>query len=121
MQALSLQLADSYIGAFGKLASHSNTLVVPANAGDTASMITQALGIFRNVDSASEEMPPCPWSHSLCFHVRSLLLRLAPVISILSAYLYTLSCHREARREGKVLPSVVAVIPGGVYFETDPR
>ncbi|PHJ25149.1 spfh domain band 7 family protein [Cystoisospora suis] len=52
MQALSLQLADSYIGAFGKLASHSNTLVVPANAGDTASMITQALGIFRNVDSA---------------------------------------------------------------------
>lgn len=60
MQALSLQLADSYIGAFGKLAGHSNTLVVPANAGDTAGMITQALGIFRNVDSASEELGSFP-------------------------------------------------------------
>lgn len=58
MQALSLQLADNYISAFGHLAKSSNTLVVPANAGDAASMLTQALTIFKHVDGTLSAAAP---------------------------------------------------------------
>nr|AAU00741.1 stomatin-like protein [Toxoplasma gondii] len=64
MQALSLQLADNYISAFSKLGKSSNTLVVPANAADITSMVTQALTIFKNVDGAFTQAaapaPPSP-------------------------------------------------------------
>ncbi|KEP63094.1 UNVERIFIED_CONTAM: SPFH domain / Band 7 family protein [Hammondia hammondi] len=63
MQALSLQLADNYISAFSKLGKSSNTLVVPANAADITSMVTQALTIFKNVDGAfTQAAAPAPSS-----------------------------------------------------------
>lgn len=55
MQALSLQLAENYVSAFGRLAEKSNTLIVPADAANAAKMLGQALGVFRAVDASSKE------------------------------------------------------------------
>lgn len=44
--AVSLRLAQEYIEAFGKLAKETNTMLLPTNAGDPASMVTQATTIF---------------------------------------------------------------------------
>lgn len=49
MQAVSLRLAEQYIQAFSKIAQRTNTVVVPANTADAASMISQALSVFGTV------------------------------------------------------------------------
>ncbi|XP_067399659.1 stomatin-like protein 2, mitochondrial [Emydura macquarii macquarii] len=44
--AASLAVAEQYVSAFSKLAKDSNTVLLPSNAGDVTSMVTQALGIY---------------------------------------------------------------------------
>ncbi|CDJ59103.1 SPFH domain / Band 7 family domain-containing protein, putative [Eimeria maxima] len=58
MQALSLQLAENYVAAFGRLAEGSNTLIVPADAANPSRLLGQALGVFRAVDRSLAEAPP---------------------------------------------------------------
>lgn len=47
--AVSLMVAEKYIAAFAQLAQKSNTLMLPSNAGDPASIVAQAMTIFKNV------------------------------------------------------------------------
>ncbi|NWR65472.1 STML2 protein, partial [Bucorvus abyssinicus] len=47
--AASLSVAEQYVSAFSKLAKDSNTLLLPANAGDVTNMVTQALGIYTTL------------------------------------------------------------------------
>ncbi|OEH78611.1 spfh domain band 7 family protein [Cyclospora cayetanensis] len=66
MQALSLQLAENYVSAFGRLAESSNTLIIPADAANTAHMLGQALGVFKAVDKSVAQAPPAvPVARSL--------------------------------------------------------
>ncbi|CDJ29557.1 SPFH domain / Band 7 family domain-containing protein, putative [Eimeria mitis] len=58
MHALSLQLAENYVAAFGRLAEGSNTLIVPADAANASRLLGQALGVFRAVDKSLAEAPP---------------------------------------------------------------
>jgi len=51
--AMQLRIAEQYIGEFGNLAKQSNTLVVPSNLSDIASMIAVATGSFRAVGNGS--------------------------------------------------------------------
>lgn len=52
--AVSLQVAEKYVDAFGKLAKESNTVVVPAGLGDMGGLIASGLGIFDKIrDSKS--------------------------------------------------------------------
>ena len=44
-EAMQLRVAEQYISQFGELAKKGNTLILPANAGDVASMIATALQI----------------------------------------------------------------------------
>ncbi|KAK9453511.1 hypothetical protein V1511DRAFT_82340 [Dipodascopsis uninucleata] len=53
MDAISLQIAEQYVGAFSKLAKESNTIVVPAQMGDIGGWIASSMGIFNKVKSAS--------------------------------------------------------------------
>jgi regulator of protease activity HflC (stomatin/prohibitin superfamily) len=46
-QALGLRVAEQYLQQFGKLAKASNTMIVPANLSDMASMIASASRIFK--------------------------------------------------------------------------
>jgi regulator of protease activity HflC (stomatin/prohibitin superfamily) len=44
-EAMQLRVAEQYITQFGELAKKGNTLILPANAGDVASMIATAMQI----------------------------------------------------------------------------
>ena len=44
-EAMQLRVAESYITQFGELAKKNNTLILPANVGDVASMIATAMQI----------------------------------------------------------------------------
>jgi len=48
-QAASLRVAEQWVSSWREMAKHSNTIVVPANAGDASSMVSTALSIFKHV------------------------------------------------------------------------
>lgn len=54
-QAAALSVAEQYITAFGNLAKTSNTVVLPANAGDVSSMVAQAMAVYGSI---SKSLPP---------------------------------------------------------------
>ena len=47
MNAVNLQVAEKYVEAFANMAKEGNTLVVPANLGDLATLISSAMGIVK--------------------------------------------------------------------------
>lgn len=49
VEAVSLRVAEQYIGAFSNIAKESTTVLLPTNGADPASMITQALTIYKNL------------------------------------------------------------------------
>ncbi len=53
MDAMRLRIAEQYVAQFGQLAKESNTLVVPANLSDLASMLTLASTIVKGNDATS--------------------------------------------------------------------
>ena len=57
MDAMRLRIAEQYIAQFGQLAKESNTLVVPANLSDLASMLTLASTIVKGNDAMSGSGP----------------------------------------------------------------
>ncbi len=48
-KAVALKLAEQYIAAFSDLAKESNTILLPAQTGDAASMVAQALSVFNAI------------------------------------------------------------------------
>jgi regulator of protease activity HflC (stomatin/prohibitin superfamily) len=48
IEAMQLRVAEQYIAEFGELAKESNTLVLPANVADVASMIALATKVVRS-------------------------------------------------------------------------
>ena len=52
MDAANLKIAQEYVEAFGRLAKTSNTLIVPANAADIASLVTTAMTVLDKTRQA---------------------------------------------------------------------
>ncbi len=52
--AVSLQIAEKYVDAFGKLAKESNSIIVPAGLGDMGGMIASAMGIYGKVNESTK-------------------------------------------------------------------
>jgi hypothetical protein len=50
--AVSMTVAQQYVEAFGKIAQTGNTIVVPADAGNVSSMVSQATAIFRGMTNS---------------------------------------------------------------------
>lgn len=48
-EAISMAIAEKYIEAYSKLAKESTTVVVPANVGDAAGMVTQMMTVFDSI------------------------------------------------------------------------
>ncbi len=44
--AANLRVAEKYIAAFGRLAQENNTMIIPANMGDVAGMVTTAMSVL---------------------------------------------------------------------------
>jgi regulator of protease activity HflC (stomatin/prohibitin superfamily) len=58
-EAMQLRVAEHYITQFGELARQTNTLILPANAGDVAAMIATAMQIVgRNGPEARRPAQP---------------------------------------------------------------
>ena len=57
LQAANLKVAEQYIAAFGNLAKTGNTLIVPSNLTDVATMIQSAMTILGQ-KKASDTAPP---------------------------------------------------------------
>jgi regulator of protease activity HflC (stomatin/prohibitin superfamily) len=59
-EAVRLRVAEQYVNRFGDLAKASNTLVVPANVSDVASMIALAMNVLasRPVPGGGTPAPP---------------------------------------------------------------
>uniref|UniRef100_A0A1I8HHX9 PHB domain-containing protein n=1 Tax=Macrostomum lignano TaxID=282301 RepID=A0A1I8HHX9_9PLAT len=55
---VSMTIAEKYIEAFSKLAKSTNTVLLPAQSGDIASMVAQALAIYKSVDSSPSSPAP---------------------------------------------------------------
>jgi len=49
--AASFAVAEQYVAAFAELAKAGNTILLPTNTGDVASMVTQALSVYKTVAS----------------------------------------------------------------------
>jgi len=47
MDAANLKVAQQYVDAFGNLAKSSNTMIIPASAGDVASFIATAMSVLE--------------------------------------------------------------------------
>uniref|UniRef100_A0A915CVJ9 Uncharacterized protein n=1 Tax=Ditylenchus dipsaci TaxID=166011 RepID=A0A915CVJ9_9BILA len=47
--AASLLVAEQYVKAFKNLAKEANTLILPANAGDVSSMVSQAMAVYKQI------------------------------------------------------------------------
>jgi regulator of protease activity HflC (stomatin/prohibitin superfamily) len=58
MEAMQLRIAEDYVRQFGHLAKSSNTLVVPANLSDVASMIALATRVFEGSAAPRAPRPP---------------------------------------------------------------
>ena len=59
--AMALRVAEQYVSAFRELAKETNTILLPANAGDAGSMVAQALTVFnaiRNKPAAPQGKGP---------------------------------------------------------------
>ena len=48
-EVVAARLAEQYVQAFSELAKKGNTLILPANAGDPAQMVGQALGMYEQI------------------------------------------------------------------------
>src|SRR5687768_14214068 len=49
-EATQLRVAEQYVTQFGELAQKSNTIILPANVADVASMVTVAMRVFQQQD-----------------------------------------------------------------------
>ena len=51
--AVGYRIAEQYVEAFSKIAKEGNTVILPSNAGDVPSMVTQALAAFDSVSKTT--------------------------------------------------------------------
>jgi hypothetical protein len=56
-EAVSLRVAEQYLDAFGEIAKKGTTMLLPAAANDPASMMAQALSIFKSVSGKESRLP----------------------------------------------------------------
>ena len=68
-QAASLRVAEQYLAAFAQIAKTGNTILLPASTNDPASMVAQAMSIYRtlaNGNGRSPALPECALQWGFC-------------------------------------------------------
>jgi regulator of protease activity HflC (stomatin/prohibitin superfamily) len=56
-QAANLKIAEAYIGAFGNLAKTNNTMIVPSNLADVASIVGSIMTVMQRSDVGEVRLP----------------------------------------------------------------
>ena len=57
MSAVNFDIAQKYVDAFAKMAKEGNTLVVPANLSDLATLITSAMSMVKSGQGDLKNLP----------------------------------------------------------------
>ncbi|KAI5057704.1 hypothetical protein GOP47_0027719 [Adiantum capillus-veneris] len=57
-EAVALRIAEQYMEAFSNIAQEGTTMLLPTNASDPASMVAQALSIYKNVVKSGPALRP---------------------------------------------------------------
>jgi regulator of protease activity HflC (stomatin/prohibitin superfamily) len=57
LNAANLRVAESYVAAFGQLAKAGNTLIIPSNLSDPASMVASAMTVLARMRGQSGQTP----------------------------------------------------------------
>lgn len=62
-EAASLKIAEEYVQAFGNLAQHGTTMLLPANANDVGGTVAQAMAVFNTIQNQRGNTPAAsgPW------------------------------------------------------------
>lgn len=60
LEAMNLRVAEQYVDAFRQLAQKSTTVLLPANTGDPASMVAQALTVFERLRDGKASVGAAP-------------------------------------------------------------
>ncbi len=60
MESVNLRVAERYVDAFSNLAQRNNTLIVPANVGDVASLVASAMQIVRGAPAPASIQAATP-------------------------------------------------------------
>lgn len=55
VNAVSYNVAEQYVSAFGNIAKEGNTVLLPANTGDIGSMVSQAMAIYNNLSKVNSQ------------------------------------------------------------------
>ena len=58
INAANLKVAELYVGAFGNLAKAGNTLIVPSNLADVASLVSSAMTVVQNTRGQTAPAAP---------------------------------------------------------------
>jgi regulator of protease activity HflC (stomatin/prohibitin superfamily) len=58
--AVSLRIVEAYLGEFGKLAKTSNTMIIPSNVVDLASLVAVGQGVLKAGRTSAESEAPKP-------------------------------------------------------------
>ena len=53
-EAVNLKVAEQYLNEFGKLASKNNTMIIPSNLSDVASMVASVSSVFKTTSETKE-------------------------------------------------------------------
>ena len=56
---MQLRVAENYLQQFGELAKETNTLILPANVADVASMIALATQVVKNTGTGQSGLDHC--------------------------------------------------------------
>ena len=59
-EAMKLRVAEQYVAEFGSLAKNANSLVIPANLSDVASMLALATNILQGSEANGTDRPELP-------------------------------------------------------------
>jgi regulator of protease activity HflC (stomatin/prohibitin superfamily) len=57
MDAVNLRIAEKYLDEFGKLADTNNTMIIPSNLADVATMVATTSSVFKNLSARKESVP----------------------------------------------------------------
>lgn len=60
LQAVNLRVAEQWVTEFGKLAKTNNTMIVPAQLGDVATLVSTVMSTMETSTAATGGTPPIP-------------------------------------------------------------
>ena len=86
-EAARFKIAEMYMNAFAQIAKEGNTMLIPADVGNPASLVAQAMGAYKTIENSSKSGSVAEGSNSattIASEVRSATEKALPRSNVLS-------------------------------------